>query len=151
MLISLSCGIAYAVLPWIPSIVSAAIIAFTIDSSTACAVASNRGVIRSLDSALTLVVFFRLKAFLFAVEKAKNILPDFILLDIIMPKMDGFAVLKALKEDVKTKNIPVMLLTNLGQEEDIKRGEELGVVGYLVKANTTPSEVVEAVKNKLNN
>jgi len=84
-------------------------------------------------------------------EKAKNILPDFILLDIIMPKMDGFAVLKALKEDVKTKNIPVMLLTNLGQEEDIERGNELGIVGYLVKANTTPSEVVKAVKNKLNN
>ena len=84
-------------------------------------------------------------------EKAKNILPDFILLDIIMPKMDGFAVLKALKEDVKTKNIPVMLLTNLGQEEDIERGNELGIVGYLVKANITPSEVVEAVKNKLNN
>ena len=84
-------------------------------------------------------------------EKAKSILPDFILLDIIMPKMDGFAVLKALKEDVKTKNIPVMLLTNLGQEEDIERGKELGIVGYLVKANTTPSEVVKAVKNKLNN
>ncbi len=82
-------------------------------------------------------------------NKAKEFLPDFILLDIIMPKMDGFAVLKALKEDNKTKNIPVMLLTNLGQEEDMQRGEDLGVIGYLVKANTTPSEVVEAVKNKL--
>lgn len=84
-------------------------------------------------------------------NKAKEILPDFILLDIIMPKMDGFAVLKALKEDDSTKNIPVILLTNLGQEEDMHRGDELGVVGYLVKANTTPSEVVETVKNKLNN
>ena len=84
-------------------------------------------------------------------KKAKEMLPDFILLDIIMPKMDGFAVLKSLKKDEKTKNIPVMLLTNLGQEEDIQRGEELGGVGYLVKANTTPSEVVEMVKNKLNN
>ena len=83
-------------------------------------------------------------------KKAKEMLPDFILLDIIMPKMDGFAVLKSLKKDEKTKNIPVMLLTNLGQEEDIKRGEELGVVGYLVKANTTPADVVDAVKNKLN-
>ena len=83
-------------------------------------------------------------------KKAQEILPDFILLDIIMPKMDGFAVLKVLKENQKTKNIPVMLLTNLGQEEDIKRGEELGVVGYLVKANTTPAEVVAAVKDKLN-
>jgi len=84
-------------------------------------------------------------------NKAKEILPDFILLDIIMPKMDGFAVLKALKEDDKTKSIPVMLLTNLGQEEDIQRGKELGVVSYLVKANTTPSEVVETVKKQLNN
>tara|TARA_B100001964_G_scaffold229788_1_gene282515 strand:- start:982 stop:1362 length:381 start_codon:yes stop_codon:yes gene_type:complete len=83
-------------------------------------------------------------------KKAKEMLPDFILLDIIMPKMDGFAVLKSLKKDEKTKNIPVMLLTNLGQEEDIQRGEELGGVGYLVKANTTPADVVDAVKNKLN-
>ena len=83
-------------------------------------------------------------------KKAKEMLPDFILLDIIMPKMDGFAVLKVLKENQKTKNIPVMLLTNLGQEEDIRRGEVLGVVGYLVKANTTPAEVVAAVKDKLN-
>jgi len=83
-------------------------------------------------------------------KKAQEILPDFILLDIIMPKMDGFAVLKVLKENQQTKNIPIMLLTNLGQEEDIKKGEELGVVGYLVKANTTPAEVVAAVKDKLN-
>ena len=81
--------------------------------------------------------------------KAKSIKPDFILLDIIMPKMDGFSVLKALKEDPETKNIPVMLLTNLGQEEDIERGKQLGSVGYLVKANITPSEVVEEVKKKM--
>lgn len=82
-------------------------------------------------------------------EKAKAIKPDFILLDIIMPKMDGFSVLKTLKEDPITKDIPVMLLTNLGQDEDIQRGKQLGAVGYLVKANITPSEVVEEVKKKL--
>ena len=81
--------------------------------------------------------------------KAKAIKPDFILLDIIMPKMDGFSVLKTLKEDPITKDIPVMLLTNLGQEEDIERGKQLGAVGYLVKANITPSEVVDEVKKKL--
>ena len=82
-------------------------------------------------------------------EKAKTVSPDFILLDIIMPKMDGFSVLKSLKEDAATKDIPVMLLTNLGQEEDIERGKKLGAVGYLVKANVTPSEVVEAVKKQI--
>lgn len=81
--------------------------------------------------------------------KAKANVPDFILLDIIMPKMDGFSVLKSLKEDSVTKNVPVILLTNLGQEEDIEKGKELGAVGYLVKANITPSEVVAEVKKKL--
>lgn len=82
-------------------------------------------------------------------ELAKSENPDFILLDIIMPKMDGFSVLKALRENDVTKDKPVMLLTNLGQEEDVKRGNELGAVGYLVKANITPAEVVAKVKEKL--
>jgi DNA-binding response OmpR family regulator len=82
-------------------------------------------------------------------ELAKSTTPDFILLDIIMPKMDGFSVLKTLKEDAVTKNIPVMLLTNLGQDEDVQRGKQLGAVGYLVKANITPSEVVASVKREL--
>ncbi|MFH0874233.1 MAG: response regulator [Candidatus Komeilibacteria bacterium] len=76
-------------------------------------------------------------------EKEK---PDMILLDVIMPKMDGFTVLKRLKDNPSTKNIPVLLLTNLGQDEDVKKGNELGAVGYLVKANITPSEVVAKVK-----
>ena len=84
-------------------------------------------------------------------EKAKTFKPNFILLDVIMPKMDGFSVLKALKEDPETKDIPVMLLTNLGQDEDIEKGKELGSVGYLVKANITPSEVVAEVKKKMAN
>lgn len=75
--------------------------------------------------------------------------PDIILLDIIMPKLDGFSVLKSLKDNSQTKNIPVILLSNLGQEEDIKKGKSMGAAGYLVKANLTPAEVVEKAKEYL--
>ena len=79
-------------------------------------------------------------------ELAAKEMPSIILLDIIMPKIDGFAVLQKLKADPKTKDIPVILLTNLGQDEDVTRGKQLGAVGYLVKANHTPSEVVDKVR-----
>ena len=84
-------------------------------------------------------------------EMAKTVKPDFILLDVIMPKMDGFSVLRALREDAKTKDLPVMLLTNLGQDEDVKKGKELGVVGYLVKANVTTDEIVSVLKQAVKN
>ena len=66
-----------------------------------------------------------------------------------MPKLDGFSVLRKIKEDPKNKNIPVILLTNLGQDEDVKKGNSLGASGYLVKANMTPAQVVEKVKGFL--
>ncbi|MBU1036723.1 response regulator [Patescibacteria group bacterium] len=75
--------------------------------------------------------------------------PDLILLDIIMPKLDGFTVLKKIKADPNLKDVPVVLLTNLGQDEDVEKGKKMGVVGYLVKANTTPAQVVEKVKEYL--
>lgn len=84
-------------------------------------------------------------------EMVKSIKPDFVLLDIIMPKMDGFSVLSAMKEDPELQNIPVLLLTNLGQDEDIEKGKKLGAVGYLVKANVTPIDVVNRVKTELAN
>lgn len=74
-------------------------------------------------------------------------IPTIILLDIIMPKMDGFMALKKLRKNEKTKNIPVILLTNLGQEEDVKRGKALGADDYFIKANHTPSEIVAKVKS----
>ena len=80
---------------------------------------------------------------------AAELKPDIILLDIIMPKLDGFSVLKKIKENDKIKNVPVILLTNLGQDEDIKKGQTLGATGYLVKANLTPIEVVNKVKEYL--
>jgi len=75
--------------------------------------------------------------------------PDIILLDILMPKMDGFEVLDELKKNAKTKDIPVVLLTNLGQKDDVKKGFEKGAVGYLIKAHFMPSEVVDKIKSIL--
>ncbi|MDZ4221812.1 MAG: response regulator [Patescibacteria group bacterium] len=68
-----------------------------------------------------------------------------ILVDIIMPKMDGFAALKALRALPQYKDTPIMMLTNLGQEEDIAKGKALGATDYLVKANFTPSQVLEKI------
>ena len=76
--------------------------------------------------------------------------PDIILLDIIMPKIDGFAVLGRLKENPVTKEIPVFLLTNLGQDEDKERGKKLGAVDYVVKADLTPMQISEKIKTYLN-
>lgn len=83
-------------------------------------------------------------------EVAKREKPTIILLDILMPKMDGFAYLEAAKKDPEIKAIPVLLLTNLGQKEDVQKGYELGAVGYLIKAHFMPSEVVEKIKQILN-
>lgn len=75
--------------------------------------------------------------------------PNVILLDIIMPRVNGLDVLRTLKEDAATKNIPVFLLTNLPEECSEAKCEELGAVGYLVKAQNEPSVVVEKVKEIL--
>jgi len=83
------------------------------------------------------------------IEAAGEEKPDIILLDILMPKMDGFSVLEQLKKNPATQDIPVILLTNLGQKEDVKKGFDLGAAGYLIKAHFMPSEVVEKIKKIL--
>ncbi|PIZ55858.1 response regulator [bacterium (Candidatus Torokbacteria) CG_4_10_14_0_2_um_filter_35_8] len=84
-------------------------------------------------------------------EKGFNMIqeknPDLILLDVILPRWDGFEVLQKIKKDPSYRNIPVLLLTNLGQEEDIKRGKALGADDYLVKVHHTPDEVVSKVRS----
>ncbi len=80
------------------------------------------------------------------IEKETD-LPDLILLDIIMPYMDGLEVLKKLKNNDRFKNIPVVLLTNLSQKEEIEEGMKLGASDYLIKSHFTPSEVLEKIKN----
>ncbi len=84
-----------------------------------------------------------------AVEILEKTVPDIALLDIIMPNMDGFGVLKKMKEDPRLAKVPVILLTNLGQENDVKRGMELGANDYLIKAHFTPQEVADKVKDVL--
>jgi CheY-like chemotaxis protein len=76
---------------------------------------------------------------------AKNQQPDIILLDIIMPRVNGLDILKDLKADNNTKNIPVVLLTNLPEECSEEKAKELGAAGYLVKAQNEPSVVLEKV------
>lgn len=80
---------------------------------------------------------------------AKEQIPDVILLDIIMPRVNGLDVLKTLKDDPATNNIPVILLTNLPEECSGEKAKELGAAGYLVKAQNEPSKVVEIVKSTL--
>jgi DNA-binding response OmpR family regulator len=75
--------------------------------------------------------------------------PDLILLDLILPKLHGFEVLKKLKEDEKTKNIPVIVLTNLEGMQDVEKAIKMGANAYLVKSNYTLEEVVEKIKNNL--
>lgn len=75
--------------------------------------------------------------------------PDLVLLDLILPKMSGFAVLEELKKDEKTKGIPVMVLTNLEAAEDVEKVIALGATMYLVKANYDLSDIVEKVKDVL--
>ena len=73
--------------------------------------------------------------------------PDLILLDLILPKIDGFGVLKQLKENKKTKDIPVIVLTNLEGMQDVERAIKMGASTYLVKSNYDLEEVVEKIKN----
>ena len=82
-------------------------------------------------------------------QKAGEIKPDLILLDLIMPKMDGFTCLEKLKEDNAIKRIPVVILSNLGQDSDIKRGMEMGAEGYLIKTDFTVKQVAEKVRKIL--
>jgi len=83
------------------------------------------------------------------IETVKSENPDIILLDIIVPGIDGFANLTTLKKDARTKNVPVVMLTNLGQDEDKEKGKKLGAEDYWVKADLTPAQVVDKIKKIL--
>jgi len=75
--------------------------------------------------------------------------PDLVLLDLILPRKNGFDVLIDMKSNKNTKDIPVIILSNLGQESDVKRGLALGAQDYLVKTEISLSEVVDRVKEWL--
>jgi len=82
-------------------------------------------------------------------EIAKKEKPDLILLDIILPKKDGFEVLKGLKEDETTKDIPVIFLTNLEGDDDVEKALSLGATTYLVKANYKLEEITKKIEETL--
>ncbi len=85
-----------------------------------------------------------------AINKIKDgFNPDIILLDVVMPTMDGFELLEKIKKEKLAEGARVIILSNLGQQSDIDKGKSLGAAGYIVKANTTPSEVVLKVKEIL--
>lgn len=84
-----------------------------------------------------------------ALEKIEKQIPDFILLDLILPGIDGFELLKKLKKSSRTKQIPVIILSNLGSQNEIKKGLKLGAEAYLIKANILPEEMVKKVKEIL--
>jgi len=84
-----------------------------------------------------------------ALSKAKEELPQLILLDLILPGIDGFEVLKQIKEDSQINKIPVIILSNLGQQEEVEKGLKLGAADYLVKAHFTPDEIIGKIKEVL--
>ncbi len=73
--------------------------------------------------------------------------PDIILLDIMLPDIDGFHVLKSLKADDKTKHIPVIVFSNLSSDEDMKKMTDAGAAAFMIKSNFTLDEVIEKVKS----
>jgi DNA-binding response OmpR family regulator len=85
-------------------------------------------------------------------EAEKKVLqesPDLVLLDLILSEKDGFEVLRTIRNTPATKNTPVIVLSNLGEKEDMEKGKQLGATDYLIKAHYTPAEVVSRVKTIL--
>lgn len=76
-------------------------------------------------------------------------MPSLILLDLMLPKKNGFEVLQELKADEKLKQIPVVILTNLAQENDAKKGLELGAIKYLIKADTKIADILAVVREHI--
>ncbi len=84
-----------------------------------------------------------------AVAKAKEIVPDLVLLDIMMPKLDGISVLWELKADPNTAKIPVVVLTNIGDVETISKIVEAGAVDYLLKSDQSVDDIIQKVRDVL--
>lgn len=79
-------------------------------------------------------------------NKVKKVKPDLVLLDLILPGINGFEVLEQIKADPEISSIPVIILSNLGQREDIEKGLKLGAIDFLVKAHFTPGEIVSKIE-----
>lgn len=85
-----------------------------------------------------------------ALKKTEEEKYDIILLDLVLPGIDGFQILEKIKKDSKTSNIPVIILSNLGQQEEVEKGLTLGADDYLIKAHFTPDEIIDKIEKVLN-
>ena len=83
------------------------------------------------------------------IKKIKAEKPDLVLLDLILPGIDGFEVLSRMKDDPALLQLPVIILSNLGQKEDVEKGLKLGAIDYLIKAHFTPGEIIEKIRANL--
>ena len=84
-----------------------------------------------------------------AFAKIEEAIPDIILLDILLPGMDGYEILKKLKENPKSASVPVIILSNLGQKSDVERGKELGADKFLIKATVSLDEIISEIAEVL--
>jgi len=82
-------------------------------------------------------------------NKIKEKKPDLVILDLVLPHIDGWEILRQIKEDPAINQIPVIIFSNLGQKSDIEKSQAMGATKYLIKSQYTPSEVVEEVKKIL--
>lgn len=80
-------------------------------------------------------------------KKIKEEKPNLVLLDLILPTVDGFELLAKIKEEPAFASLPIIVLSNLGQREDIEKTLKLGAVDYLIKAHYPPNEIIERIKN----
>ena len=80
-------------------------------------------------------------------EKLKTFAPDLIILDLVMPNKDGFETLKSIKADIRLKDIPVIIASNLGQKDDIDLGLKLGAKDYIVKTDLSLSALITKIKS----
>jgi DNA-binding response OmpR family regulator len=80
------------------------------------------------------------------IKKIKEEKPDLILLDLILPGIDGFEVLSQMKKEPALASIPVIILSNLGQKDDVEKGLKMGAIDYLIKAHFTPGEIIDKIK-----
>ena len=74
---------------------------------------------------------------------------DLLVLDIVLPQIDGWQVLREIEKDKNLKNLKIFVFSNLGQKEEVEKGLKLGVVKYFIKAHFTPNEIVEEIKKAL--
>jgi len=82
-------------------------------------------------------------------KKMKKETPELLLLDIVLPNLNGWEILRDIKNNDKLSNLKIVILSNLGEKEEVEKGLKLGAIRYLVKAHYTPSEVVAEIKKIL--